>query len=267
MLVSVVSDVHGSFDALARVADRAEFLIVLGDLLEYVDYYEPSAGILGSVFGADAVMSFAKLRKAGEFEKMHTYESRLWDSLADPEATLAEIVRMQYEQVVTLMPSNAVVTLGNVDDPRAWDSIAPAHLRHRDGECVDVDGVRVGFVAGGCLKRPPTTWPWSYYERTPEQYLERVGRLEALDVLCSHVPPDLQDLRYDTNAERQEMYGRGLLELIDRERPGMALSGHVHHPRRHEVRRGATRCINVGFFKGAREPFVFETEAVRAPRD
>lgn len=34
MLVSVVSDVHGNPEKLARFAEQAELLIVLGDLLE-----------------------------------------------------------------------------------------------------------------------------------------------------------------------------------------------------------------------------------------
>lgn len=65
MLVSVVSDVHGNIEDLARVAEQAEFLIVLGDLLEYVDYHSPEDGILGAVFGADAVAAFASFRVPG----------------------------------------------------------------------------------------------------------------------------------------------------------------------------------------------------------
>ena len=34
-----------------RARDDAELLVVLGDLLDYVDYHDPSAGILGRVFG------------------------------------------------------------------------------------------------------------------------------------------------------------------------------------------------------------------------
>ena len=84
MLVSVVSDVHGNVEDLARVAEQAEFLIVLGDLLEYVNYEVPEAGILGAVFGSAAVAAFASLRRDGRFEEMHTFETELWRSLSDP---------------------------------------------------------------------------------------------------------------------------------------------------------------------------------------
>ena len=41
-----------------------------------------------------------------------------------------------------------------------------------------------------------------------------------VDVLCSHVPPNLAQLRYDVVPGRLEMYGPGLLESIDEHRPG-----------------------------------------------
>ncbi|MDT7715221.1 MAG: hypothetical protein QOH09_1213, partial [Pseudonocardiales bacterium] len=55
MRVHVVSDVHGNVDALARAGAGADALLVLGDLIDFVNYHDPSAGILGSVFGSAAV--------------------------------------------------------------------------------------------------------------------------------------------------------------------------------------------------------------------
>lgn len=262
MLVSVVSDVHGNLEDLIEVAAQAEFLIVLGDLLEYVDYHVPEAGILGAVFGAGAVAEFASLRRAGRFDEMHALEHKLWSGLPDPAATLDVVVRSQYREIIEHLGPRTLVTLGNVDAPSVWDSMAPAHLRVRDGEVVDLDGLKLGFVAGGALKRPVPGDPWAYFERAHDIYRSLVADLGRVDVLCTHVPPDIEDLRYDIVAQRSEMYGPGLLESIDRYHPALSIFGHVHHPRAEETMRGETRCANVGFFKRSGNPFVFDTNAL-----
>ena len=263
MLISVVSDVHGNFDDLGRVADGADFLIVLGDLLEYVDYHDHGAGILGTIFGAEAVGTFAELRIAGQFDEMHAYDRRLWSTLADPAAALHEVVNEQYERVVGLLGPDTLVTLGNVDMPSVWAELAPSHLRCRDGEALELDGVRFGFVAGGALKQPVPGSPWAYHERSHISYRDAVDRVGPVDVLCSHVPPGVENLRFDIEAKRHEMYGPGLLEAIEQHTPAMAVFGHVHHPRVAEMRVGSTLCVNVGFFKRGPTPFVFDTQTLR----
>ena len=62
MRLSFVSDIHGNIAGLADAARQAEQLVVLGDLLDYVDYYDPTGGILGRVFGAERVGRFIALR-------------------------------------------------------------------------------------------------------------------------------------------------------------------------------------------------------------
>ena len=56
MRVHVVSDVHGSAEALRGSADGADALICLGDLLLFVDYADHARGIFPDLFGADAAM-------------------------------------------------------------------------------------------------------------------------------------------------------------------------------------------------------------------
>lgn len=53
MRVHVVSDVHGNAEALARAGEGADALVVLGDLLDFVDYHEHDRGILGTLFGPE----------------------------------------------------------------------------------------------------------------------------------------------------------------------------------------------------------------------
>ena len=80
--------------------------------------------------------------------------------------------------------------------------------------------------------------------------------LGAVDVLCSHVPPNLPLLRYDRYPGRLEMFGPGLLEAIDRHSPALAVFGHVHQPLAQRTRRGRTECVNVGHFQ--RNPVAYE---------
>ena len=65
MRVHVVSDVHGHTEALARAGEGADALVVLGDLVDFVDYSDPTRGILGRVFGSEVSARFGQLRAAG----------------------------------------------------------------------------------------------------------------------------------------------------------------------------------------------------------
>ena len=86
-----------------------------------------------------------------------------------------------------------------------------------------------------------------------------------MDVLCSHVPPDVPMMRYDVVPGRLEMAGPGLREHIDTQRPALALSGHVHQPLAARIRRGRTECVNVGHFQRTGEPYTFELDDDPAP--
>ncbi len=260
--VSFVSDVHGNIDGLARVAERAEQLVVLGDLLDYVDYHEHGNGILGEVFGAEKVGHFASLRATGSFGALHDYNRELWDSLDDAAGVLTEVVEDRYLQVLDAVGPDALVILGNVDVEAAWAEVIGPKLPNRDGQVVEVAGRRFGFVAGGSA-RPGVHWRpaeqvWRPLVRSAVDFENTVAGLGAVDVLCSHVPPNLPLLRYDRVPGRLEMYGPGLLESIDRHGPQLAVFGHVHQPLASRTRRGRTECINVGHFQ--RNPIAFEVD-------
>ena len=53
MKLLVVSDVHGAFDALEEVARRGEILLILGDLINLLDY-RTHEGIITDVLGASS---------------------------------------------------------------------------------------------------------------------------------------------------------------------------------------------------------------------
>ncbi len=274
MRISVVADVHGNYEALARIAEQADRLIVLGDLLDYVDYHDPSAGILGEVFGTDAARHFARLRAGGHFAELRRFNLALWGTVADAAALLSSLVRERYRKVVSMVGPDTVVILGNVDVPAEWTAVAGNELPCRDAEVVEIGGLRFGFVGGGVSRRA-SPGPgaadsagaegsaWRPFLRAPHDFRGAVGALGPVDVLCSHIPPDITALRYDAVPGRLEMAGPGLLDHIDTRHPAVAMFGHVHQPLAPRARRGMTECINVGHFQRAERAFVLETDLVR----
>lgn len=258
MRLSVVSDIHGNLEGLRRAAGDAEVLLVLGDLLDYVDYHDPSQGILGSIFGADRVAELIRLRTVGDFDGFHAYDRLLWASVTEPEAVLNSYVQDRYGAIIEMLGPNTYVTLGNVDVRHLWDAVAPTHLKCLDGEVVSIGGLSFGFVGGGAVKHLPEGSPWKSFDRHPDVFRERLGLLGSVDVLCTHIPPKVRELRFDTVADRTEMYGPGIVEYIDEHAPSRALFGHIHHPLAKEARIGSTLCRNVGYFKLDPEPFTFE---------
>jgi Icc-related predicted phosphoesterase len=253
--VHVVSDVHGSTEALARAGDDADALICLGDLVLYLDYADSSQGIFADLFGAENTARFVELRTAGRFAEAHDWTARLWDEAQRREGqdrrTLVEArVRAQYAEMFEAMPEPAYLTYGNVDIPAYW----PDYLRRGhtvlDGEVADIGGLRFGFVGGGL--RSPMRTP---YELDEDVFDAKVAALGEVDVLCAHIPPAVPELCYDVVARRFEYGSRAILEHVRRTRPRMVLFGHVHQPLVARSRIGRTECINVGHFRGSKRPF------------
>jgi Icc-related predicted phosphoesterase len=259
MRVHVVSDIHGNVEALARAGEGADALIVLGDLLDFVDYREHDKGILGTLFGAEKVGVFAQLRREGTREETVAYSRSLWASLADPGAAVDEAIRTQYAAMFGAMSAPTFATPGNVDAPALWPEFAGQDIRILDGESVDIGGLRFGFVGGALLPDgvvPRRNGFWRPYLRTREEFDKSVGALEDIDVLCTHVPPALPELTYDVVARRPEIGSDALLELITAQQPRWSVFGHVHQPLSPRRRVGRTECRNVGHFKATGEPYV-----------
>src|SRR5699024_12654248 len=108
--VHVVADVHGNAEALARAGEGADALLVLGDLIDFVDYHDHSQGILGMLFGADNVAVFARLSRQGARHEMAEFAKSLWDSLADPGGPMDAAAREQYAALFAGMATPTSVT-------------------------------------------------------------------------------------------------------------------------------------------------------------
>ena len=258
MRVHVISDVHGNAEALARAGDGADALVVLGDLIDFVDYYDHSKGILGRVFGPEKVAVFAQLRRGRMGPETAVYLRSLWDGLEDAAQVVADAVRSQYEELFAVMPAPTYAIPGNVDSPELWPEFAREGLHLVDGEVAEIGGLRFGFAGGALLARGHVLRPgapWHPYLRTEEEFAAAVKGLSDVDVLCTHVPPAVAELTYDVVARRPELGSTALLQAIERERPRWSLFGHVHQPLSRRVRIGHTECVNVGHFQRSGKPY------------
>jgi Icc-related predicted phosphoesterase len=256
--VHVVSDVHGNTEALARAGDGADVLVVLGDLIDFVDYHDYSGGILGRIFGPDVVRRFAELR-ASTRDELRSFARSLWAKIENPAAVIEQEVRAQYERLFRSLTAPTFATPGNVDLPHLWPEYVGDVVTVCDGAVADIGGVRVGFVGGGLLPagvRPSGNSVWMPYMRTYQDYADAVLGLTEVDVVASHIPPAVPELCYDVVARHPEHGSPQLLELIDRERPELALFGHVHQPLAPRTRIGRTECVNVGHFQRTETPYV-----------
>jgi Icc-related predicted phosphoesterase len=251
MRVHVVSDVHGRADALARAGDGADALICLGDLLLFLDYADHGQGIFADLFGEQAASEYVELRTARKFDEAREFSARL---LADrPESRSEAAMARQYAELFGALPEPAYLTYGNVDVPRMWDRyIKPGH-RVLDGATVELDGWTFGFVGGGLksVYRTPN-------EMSEEEFRAKIEAVGEVDVLCTHIPPAVPELLYDTVARRLEKGSVALLDAIKATRPRYSIFGHVHQPLARRTRVGVTECLNVGHFRATGAPFVLQ---------
>ncbi|UJW36357.1 metallophosphoesterase [Saccharothrix sp. AJ9571] len=259
MRVHVVSDVHGNAEALARAGEGADALVVLGDLLDFVDYRRHGNGILGTLFGEEKVGEFARLRREGTRDETVAFARSLWGSLEDPGAAVDEAIRGQYETLFGALTAPVYLTPGNVDTPALWPEFAGPGAQILDGEVAEIGGLRFGFVGGALLPdgvKPRANPVWRPYLRPRDEFDASVAKLADIDVLCSHIPPSVPELTYDVVARRHEFGSDSLRELILSAQPRWSLFGHVHQPLAARARIGRTECRNVGHFKETAQPYV-----------
>ncbi|MCF3962772.1 metallophosphoesterase family protein [Streptomyces fuscigenes] len=252
--VHVVSDVHGNAAGLAEAGDGADALVCLGDLVLFIDYADHSRGIFPDLFGTENADRIVELRTARRFDEARAFGAALWEGLpTTPSVAIEAAVRRQYAALFAAMPTPTYATYGNVDMPTLWEEFAGPGTTVLDGGRAEIGGLVFGFVGGGL--RTPMGTP---YEIPDEEYAAKVEALGEVDVLCSHIPPDVPELTYDVVARRFERGSTALLDAIHRTRPRWSLFGHVHQPLASRMRIGSTECVNVGHFASTGRPWVLE---------
>jgi Icc-related predicted phosphoesterase len=258
--VHVVSDVHGTADALAR-SGGADMLICLGDLLLFLDYDDPGQGIYAELYGEEYTRQYIALRTARRFDEARQLTMRLMERTgAGPgrnlRASSEGIIRRQYKELFEALPEPAYLTYGNVDVPELWrEHLKPGH-HVIDGGRAEVGGFTFGFVGAGLIS--PYRTPNEIPEDAFRVKLDAITADGPVDVLCTHIPPAVPELLFDTVARRMETGSAALLQVIKQVQPRYALFGHVHQPLARRVRIGRTECVNVGHFRATRVPFAVE---------
>ena len=239
----IVSDIHGAFEPLARVAGLGEPLLVLGDLLNVIDY-RTMDGMLVDVLGHAVVAEVVERRSRGD----HDGARHVWrDAVAGSEEAVRrrfhELTITAYENAASaLAGSDSIVTYGNVDSPHLLEASLPDGVRFVEVGVVEVEGRSVGIVGGGV---PSLGTPG---EVAHEVMRERLFGLGEVDILCTHVAPAVPQLSLDVIGGRPK-HSQAVLDYLVRFSPGWHYFGDIHQPQAVSWRVGSTACRNVGYFR------------------
>lgn len=243
MSVTVVADVHGAFGALARTVASEPGVLILGDLVNLVDY-RTNVGIIPDVVGKDLVHDIVALRdrdRADEADRL--WKARTATLAIDVRGEIGRRMEAEYRELaLALVGGSVIITHGNVDDPAMLASCLPPGSRYVDGEVLEIAGERFGIVGGGVPRIG------SRGEVADDAMRAKLAAMGPVDVLCSHVPPAIDMLAEDVVGGPAKG-SVPLRDYIDEHRPRIHYFGDIHQPRATELRRGSTLCVNVGYFR------------------
>ncbi|CAN5664306.1 metallophosphoesterase [soil metagenome] len=255
MSLYLVSDLHGAPEILRKAVPEGAILVLLGDLINFIDYTSMT-GILTEVFPVEAVEKVVMLRTAGRAEEAReVMRTRAVGRELEIKEAIAARVESQYEAVFSSLPDPTYFIFGNADNPQValgHAAVTPS-VRYVDGLTLELEGERFGFV-GGALPTPLRVAG----EISDEEMQGKVMGLGEVDVLCSHIPPAVPELCFDTRAGKAERGSPDLLRYIEDVQPRRAYFGHVHQPLFSTVHIGRTLCVNVGFFRATGKAFPHE---------
>lgn len=241
----LVSDVHGAFEALARLMTADAEVLILGDLANLTDY-RTGEGAVADVLGIDFARSTAEARASGDFHKMRElWAHKVGKDSEQVRRAIVDAIDQQYVAVSTVMENGSgYVIHGNVDRPTRLKEALPASFRYVHGESMDIDGRRFGFVGGGVAT--PMEAEGEVSDEEMESLLDGIGPVE---VLCTHVPAAVRSLRRDVITGRDERGSDPIKTYLKTHQPQFHFYGDVHQAQATTWRVGATRCINAGYFR------------------
>jgi Icc-related predicted phosphoesterase len=250
--IYIVSDLHGASDELRKAVPEGGTLLLLGDLINFLDYTSMT-GILTEVFSVDAVQEVVDLRTAGRVEEARdAIRRRASGREEEIRSEIGVKVTEQYERVFSALTTTTYLILGNVDNPAMASHYAAENplVHEADAQVITLEGERFAFI-GGALPTPLHVAG----EISEDEMKAKVEGLGEADILCSHIPPAVPELCFDTLAGRAERGSKDLLRYIEDVQPRRAYFGHVHQPLMSSMYIGATQCINVGYFRSIHRAF------------
>jgi hypothetical protein len=148
-LIRIVSDVHGAVAALRRVAPGSTPLLILGDLINFIDYRN-NRGIVSDIAGQEfvdrvvAARAYGDYRTAGELWEEHRRGRE--DELR---RLYTEAIDAAYVEICgTFAGVEAYVTYGNVDTPALLQAHLPETATFIESGVIELDRLRIGIVGG-----------------------------------------------------------------------------------------------------------------------
>lgn len=250
MAIKLIADPHGCYEGLREEIGSGDVLLVLGDVLDLIDWADIS-GILPDIMGRETLVH----RLISAFSAGPEAAVALRDELIAPGGGYAqELLRRiteDYGRFVAALRDagcRSYVIYGNGDVP---DLLAAAlqdedNVTLMDGKA-EIDGITFGFVSGALYS--PFRMPAEMDDEDFGRRLEEVGKV---DVLCTHIPPSLEAATMDIVAGKPVLGSESLLKYLEDARPAYLYHGHVHQPAQRELRVGDTRVINVAYYKRGR---------------
>jgi len=240
-----VSDVHGAFARLQRLAATGEPIAILGDLANLTDY-RTGEGAVADVLGIEFSREAARARAKGDYATMRSlWEDHVGGSAQEVRSEIGDAISKQYESVGdALEGGRGYVIHGNVDRPRQLEACLPDGFRYVHGVSVETESLRFGFVGGG-IETPLG----AEGEVTDDEMERLLSELGPVDVLCTHVPPDVAALRGDVVTGRQERGSVPIRDYVLSQKPRFHFFGDVHQPQATTWRLGTTKCFNAGYFR------------------
>ncbi len=250
----IVADVHGNVDALRRTFQMGEPVVVLGDLINYIDY-RTADGILADVAGHAWVADMIIHRTAEDWDSVSSH----WEVLRsqwEPDALRREFqqrIEAAYSSICEAMAGEeAFVTFGNVDRPDRLQHHLPESATYIESGVIEIEGLTMGIVGGGVPSRLGVPG-----EVTEDVLAERLAAIGPVDVLGTHVPPAIPQLSTDVVAGTNKGSGP-VLDYLLRHQPAFHYFGDIHQPQAVSWRIGKTLCRNVGYFRATGRPFRHE---------
>lgn len=222
-----------------------EPLLILGDLLNFIDY-RTGEGMVAEILGPAFVGEVSRARgTGGDVRDLWRRALAAYDG--DFRATILELAADQYRRAFEALEGAEVhLTFGNVDIVPMLETHA-GKVKVLDGDVVEIQGWRVGFVGGTGR---------SLFDLGVEQPLaDRLERLGPVDILCTHIAPAIPALAQDVITGRAERSSREVLDFLTQHQPAFHYFGDIHQPRATKWRIGRTVSRNVGYFRTTGRPW------------
>lgn len=116
----LVSDVHGAFESLRAVVARNETLLILGDLINLLDY-RTQEGIIADVLGTEFGAVIAKNRALGDYDAMRqTWGEATGERRTEITKQIQAGIKAQYELCQEALAGADSAPMATSTIPSSW---------------------------------------------------------------------------------------------------------------------------------------------------